>query len=411
MSPSPSGPSLGISTAPLPSLRIGTYEEFLALLPASLRSVFPGSFTKSSDLYEELIDRLVLQVFRETGIEPALRDPGTAEDIAARAGLEPGRALIPLAWMLRRLALRHAVDEVGEDGPSRRYRARGPLPELDPAPVREQQRELDAGWLPSYAMADIVAEHYPAFLRGELTGEEILFSPARFMRWFDYFSNDNSPYAVNNHVGAVAVLDWLPRGGGVILELGGGLASGAIAVIDRLAAAARLPEVREYRFTEHVPAFLRRGQRALTTRFPTAPPLTFGALDMNRPFEEQGVPPGSVTVVYAVNTLHVAHDLAFTLAEIFRALAPGGQLIASECVRPWPGQPVYAEFIFNLMATFRAPRLHLPWRPNGGFLTADQWTAAVEAAGFTNVRLLPDALELRKHFSNVYVAAVGATRP
>jgi len=146
------------------------------------------------------------------------------------------------------------------------------------------------------------------------------------------------------------------------------------------------------------------------TRFPAAPPLTFGALDMNRPFEEQGVPAGSVTVVYAVNTLHVAHDLAFTLAEIFRALAPGGQLIASECVRPWPGQPVYAEFIFNLMATFRAPRLHLPWRPNGGFLTADQWTAAVEAAGFTSVRLLPDALELRKHFSNIYVAAVGATR-
>jgi len=168
--------------------------------------------------------------------------------------------------------------------------------------------------------------------------------------------------------------------------------------------AARLPD------TEHVAAFLRRGQRALTTRFPAAPPLTFGALDMNRPFEEQGVPAGSVTVVYAVNTLHVAHDLAFTLAEIFRALAPGGQLIASECVRPWPGQPVYAEFIFNLMATFRAPRLHLPWRPNGGFLTADQWTAAVEAAGFTNVRLLPDALELRKHFSNVYVTAVGATR-
>jgi SAM-dependent methyltransferase len=132
---------------------------------------------------------------------------------------------------------------------------------------------------------------------------------------------------------------------------------------------------------------------------------------MNRPFAEQGVAPGSVTVVYAVNTLHVAHDLGSTLGEVFGALEPGGRLIVSECVRPFPGQPIYAEFVFNLMEAFRAPRLHPDYRPNGGFLTPEQWSRAVAAAGFRDVRFLPDIPGLRDEFPSFYVAAIGATRP
>ena len=50
----------------------------------------------------------------------------------------------------------------------------------------------------------------PAFLRGEKTGEEILFSPARLPLWFDYFSNDNLLYQINNRLGAEAVARALP---------------------------------------------------------------------------------------------------------------------------------------------------------------------------------------------------------
>jgi len=112
--------------------------------------------------------------------------------------------------------------------------------------------------------------------------------------------------------------------------------------------------------------------------------------------------------VYAVNTLHVAHDLELTLAEIHRALAPGGQLVLSECVRPWPGQAIYVEFVFNLMETFRAPRLDARYRPNGGFLTPEQWTDALDAAGFGEVRLLPDIGAIRNRLRTFYTAAIGA---
>jgi hypothetical protein len=93
-----------------------------------------------------------------------------------------------------------------------------------------------------------------------------------------------------------------------------------------------------------------------------------------------------------------------------RALAPGGQVIISECVRPFPGQTLYPEFVFNLMGTFRAPRLHPDYRPNGGFLMTEQWTHALEVAGFHDVRVLPDIGRIRDVLPTFYAAAIGARR-
>jgi SAM-dependent methyltransferase len=390
--------------APAEAARVA--EALTHVLPPALLPLFDLSFCRSGALYEEYLHRLVLEVFRSAGLEAAARETGDAAAITARAGLGGGPAVMAVRWMLRHLTARELVDAT----PGGSYQLRQPLPLLDPGTIAKEQQAHDASWLPSYVLAEVVARDYPAFLRGERTGEEILFSPTRFQLWLDYFSNDNGLYAVNNRVGAVAVEAWLPRGDASILELGGGLASGAAAVLERLQGAGRLGEIREYRFTELVPHFLRRGQRALQSRFPDAKFLTFGRLDMNRSFREQAVAPASLTAVYAVNTLHVAHDLDATLAEVREALAPGGRIIVSECVRPRAGQPIYPEFIFNLMEAFRAPLLRPPHRPNGGFLTPEQWTGALESAGFTDVQLLPDLIRIRDTFPGFYVATIGATR-
>jgi SAM-dependent methyltransferase len=111
-----------------------------------------------------------------------------------------------------------------------------------------------------------------------------------------------------------------------------------------------------------------------------------------------------------VNTLHVARELEFTLREILDTLRPGGVLAISECVRLFPEQVVYAEFVFNLLESFRSPVLHPTYRPNGGFLTPGHWRCAMEAAGFVDVRFLPDIDRLRESFPYFYVAAIGATR-
>jgi SAM-dependent methyltransferase len=380
------------------------------LLPPELLPLFDASFVRLHLLYDEFIHRLVLQVVSETGLEQTMREPGTPTEIATRAGFAGGQALVPLAWMLRLLTARGLLEELS-NGAAFRYRSLGPFPTLDPAPVREEQLRHEPSWMPAYILAETVARDYPAFLRGEITGEEVLFSPRRLRLWIDYFSNDNGLYVVNNRVGALAVEQWLPRSGGVVLELGGGLGSGALALLERLEAADRLGAITEYRFTELVPAFLRRGEQALRTRHPGLSRVTFASLDMNRPFGEQGVARGSVSVVYAVNTLHVAHDLDFTLGEVLGALEPGGRLVVSECVRSQPRQPIESEFVFNLTETFRSPRLHPLYRPSGGFLTPAQWKRAMEAVGFADIRFLPDIVRVQDQAPRFIAAAIGATRP
>ena len=200
-----------------------------------------------------------------------------------------------------------------------------------------------------------------------------------------------------------------PAPGSSILELGGGLASGALAVLAELEARDRLRDVRDYRFTEPVSAFLRRGEQTLRERYPALAGLSFGALDMNQRFGEQGVAPASVSVVYAVNTLHAARDLGFTLQEVRRVLSPGGRLVVSECVPPLA--PIYADFVFNLTEAFRAPRLDPRHRPRGGFLGVEDWTAVLKAAGFDDVRVLPDVAAIRVEVPDWSVAAIGGVRP
>lgn len=378
------------------------------LLPAELLPLFDDRFVGSCDLIEEYVFRLAVRLARETGLETPLAEGGTAEEIAARAGLDPVVGSRLADWLLRLLAERDAIAR--SDGIPTRFQSSGPLPNADPAEIEKAQAAHDATALPSFRLAALAAEGYPPVMRGETSGESILFAADRIAAWSDYFSNRNPLYAISNEIGARAVRARFPHPRGIVLEIGGGFGSGAAALLDRFEEAGMAARIAAYRFTELSPIFLRRGQRSLASRPDARDRVTCARLDMNRPFVEAGVEPESLSVVYGVNTLHVAHDLAFTLGEIYAVLAPGGLVVASECVRPFPGRPVYVEFIFELLESFRSPILQPTWRPNGGFLTPEQWTAAFRAAGFVDPFVWPDIPRIRDHYPAFVVAAVGATR-
>jgi len=284
-------------------------DRLAGLLPAELLPFVGERFDRSCALFEEYVHRLALKVVRAAGIDSVAREPGTPGEIAARAGLDAARAPVAAGWLLAMLALGGRAAR-GGDG---RYTVPAALPDLDPHEVADAQERLDPSALASYRMADLAAALYPPVLRGTASGEETLFAPDRIGAWVEYFSNDNPIYAIGNRIGALAAERALGRDGGAVLELGGGLGSGTDAAIERLVKTGRLPAVRSYRFTEIAPSFLRRGQRRLSGRFPSAP-LEFGRLDMDRPFGEAGVEEGRFALVYGVNTLHVARDLEFTVA-------------------------------------------------------------------------------------------------
>ncbi|HEY7656187.1 MAG TPA: hypothetical protein VH881_04910 [Burkholderiales bacterium] len=380
-----------------------------ALIPGEILPLFNDTFVRSCELLEEYVVRLAAAVFRSTGLERACGGAVTVDEAIAGSGLAPGIARVPVAWLLAMLAARGWVSRIDCPGDAARYQALQSAPVLEAEIVLSEQTELDASCLPSYRIAALAAERYPAVLRGEITGEQALFDPEGIGAWLKYFSNANPLYAVTNAIGSIAAERALPRGGGEVLELGGGFGSGAEALLARLEATGRRAEVSSYRLTELVAMFLRRADKALRARFARWP-LAFGALDINRPFAEGGVAPGSAALVYGVNVVHVARDLAATLSEIRAALGENGALVLAECVRPFPGRPIYVEFAFNLLGTFRDAVLVPDWRPNGGFLTPEQWTAALEANGFTDVRVFPDIAAIRQDIPQFVVAAISARR-
>jgi len=351
------------------------------LLPPELLPLFDDRFVRSCDLVDEYVRALARAVVRDAELTGAGRG-------RVAAGME--RAV---DWLVRA-----ACGEA--DAP----------PPREPVEVAAEQEAHDPAALPTFRIAAAAAAAWPAVLRGEVRGDAALFSPENAALWPEYFSNDNPLYAINNRVGALAAQRWLPAGSLRVLEVGGGLGSASLALLDALEAAGRLADVAEYRFTELVPPFLRRAQRTLGARRPGLP-LTYARVDIDAPLAGQGIAPECVDLAWAVNTVHVAKDLGATLAELRAALRPGGLLLLGECLRPFPGMPVYPEFVFLLLDPFRAPRLDPELRPEPGFLTPESWLASLRAAGFAAPQVFPDVARIREVYPAFFVGALGARRP
>jgi len=382
----------------------------LARIPdPAIRSLFTPEFILCCEEFDRFTTGMVLRLVADLGLEEPLAKGASAAGLVVEKAFSP-RAEIPLEWFLRKLAAEGYLDsDTGEGGTT--YRSRGPLPPGDPDRAESAARSIDPRSMPPFTVVRAMVDHAPAFLRGEMTGEEILFSPAKLPLWFDYFSNDNLLYQINNRLGAEAVVRALPASRrATVVEIGGGAGSAALALAERLSRDAGLPRIERYVFTEIVPTFLRRAERTLRSRYPTLP-LECVRLDMDRSFPEQGVADGIADVVYAVNTIHIARDLGAALARVRRTLKPGGVAVFSECVRPFDGQPIYVEFVFNFLENFTGVETDASTRPNHGFLTPDNWRKALSAAGFEAPGILPDVEELARHYDSFFVAAVSARRP
>jgi SAM-dependent methyltransferase len=383
-------------------------ERLRGALEPDVRRHFSPEFVICSEYFERFTVEIAGRDIARLQLLDEFRLPTTAEEALARKGYVP-KAAVALGWMLSKLAEEGFFETIpGADGP--RFVARTPLP---PGESGAKQKALATS--PSCAPAFTVVEELSAsildFFEGKKTGEEILFSPSRLSLWFDYFNNENLLYAVNNRLGAEAVARALSRTHSTaVLELGGGAGSAALAMLERLSADGRLASIEKYLFTEPVPTFLRRGERALKQRFPGTP-LECRKLDMNVSLTEQGIAPESVDLVYAVNTIHVARDLSKTLGFIREVIKPGGSVVLSECVRPRAGQPIYVEFIFNFLENFVHVVTDPEIRPTHGFLTPANWRAALTRAGFERVGLLPDVEALAADYPSFFVGAITARKP
>ena len=374
-----------------------------ALDDPAIRALFTERFLVATEIYDALVDAACWKLLGEVGALPAAGEKKDEEKIFAQY---PVRAHTALTYMIEKLT----------DAGFLLRRSGGALSEFfislsgrEPGTVAALAAELAAAEPDAAVGAEIVsllADEGAAFLRGEKTGEEILFSPVRLPLWIRYFSNANILYAINNTLGAETLTRVLPASGAEALEIGGGCGSAAEAALSRLGT-----RVARWRFTELVPTFARRGERAARAAAAPGTLVEAAKLDMTKPWAEQGVLPGTFDAVYSVNCFHVAPDLGFVLAEARAALKPGGVVVVSECVKPGANPPPsYVDFVFDFLSSFTDVKTDPVLRPNHGFLSPAAWRASFAAAGFHGVEILPDVDAVAARFPKFFVGALVARR-
>ena len=350
---------------------------------------------RASAMYTARISLLLLM---DLGWEPQLR-AGTSLD-ALCEGL-PDQVRKPLAWMLPFLASEGLLDGEGDV-----FRLKG-TPDLDLLGIRAAVEAEAPGHGVNFDLLDGVRSHIRPFFTEGKAGEGLLFDLALFPLWLTYFRNENLGYFPNNLLTLLALRQDLPAGARV-LELGAGAGSFAQLLARRGTDEDWLSRIAEYRFTDVAPTFLRRAQRDLKILAPSLP-LSFQALDLNRPLGEQGIEAASLDAIVGINVLHVAQDLEATLADLRSRLKPGGRLVLGECMKPHLDAPLYLEFFFSFIRSFTEVTLDPRWRPRHGFLTPEAWNDALRHAGFQEVWHNPPPRPLMDLHPAFTVGAIAAT--
>lgn len=364
---------------------------------AQLREGFNRPFLTLHLAAELYTARVALALALDLGWEAKLRAGTDAEEILTDL---PAQCRIPVRWMLGFLAGEGLLEREGS-----RVKLVGE-PQIDLAEIRAFAAEEAGPSMATFDLLDRVRAVIPPFFTAGKPGEPLLFDLTTFPLWLAYFRNDNSVYRPNNLLPLMALRDRLPEGAR-ILEIGAGSGSFLHMLYEDASAKNYLPRIAQYRFTDVAPAFLRRAQRELVTEMPGFP-LSFSAFDINGDFDAQGVEDGSLDAIVGVNVLHVAKDLPRALSGIRRKLRPNGLLVFGECLKPSLDGPIYLEFLFNFMDSFRNVDLDPVLRPMHGFLTPEQWPVLLEHAGFHSIRIYPDARAIMGKVPDFFVGGFGA---
>jgi Uncharacterized conserved protein len=366
-------------------------------------SLFSESLYQSIELMERYSIGLAAELLRQLEVTDQLKTWRSVDELCRALSFQP-RFRSALAWLLKRLVEIGNIEK-RDTSDGRSYRLhRLSQPEL--ARLRAIGLEIDQANAPTLDLLDRAAALYPAVARGEQSAEKALFGPEGMSLWLNYFHNRNLTYSVNNWVGAIVAANRVAGGAKLrILEVGAGACSGSEILLQCLKERGLLPRLARYRITDTNAFFQRHGQRQLLRQYRDLP-LEWAALDIDSPWQTQGVGAGEFDLVYGVNVLHVAKDLRFSLAQAHEALAAGSWLVIGECVRPYPDQPIYVELIFQILESFSAVNTDAEIRPNAGFLTPDQWTRALRSAGFEEVEVLPDVEHIREIYPHFFAGAI-----
>jgi len=367
-------------------------------------AVFTECLYQSIELIERYSIELAVDLSQQLDLPDQLDEWRSAGEISQRLSFQPPFKCA-LFWILERLVETGCAEARG-NGESRSYCLQHPLWKSDLKTLRAIGVSIDPGNAATLDLLDHVAGLYPAAAKDQQSGDGNLLGPQGVPLWLKYFHNDNLTYAVNNWVAAILAADRLSSRRTLrILEIGAGTGSASEILLESFAERGLLSRMERYLITEPNAYFRRCAQRNLAAKYP-ALPLEWAALDVDLPWQPQGVNATEFDLVYAVNVMHISKNLMFSLGEARSTLANDGWLVLGECVRPHDNQPIYPEFMFQILNSFTNVQTDPEFRPNPGFLTAEQWRRAFSRAGFTNAGFAPDIERIREIYPHFFTGAI-----
>jgi SAM-dependent methyltransferase len=375
--------------------------EYLKEFPPA---VFSEQLYQSIELMERYSVETAINLARRLKVLDHLSQWQSVDDLCRLLSFQPAFKFA-LHWILERLVETGCVEaQINEN--SRFYH----LQHAPRQPILENLRAIGVNIDPANAatldLLDYAASLYPAVAKSGQSGDHSLLGPQGVPLWLNYFHNDNLTYAVNNWVGAALAAERVSTRRTLrILEIGAGPGSASEILIRLFDERGVLPRVERYLITEPNAFFLRGSQRKLARQYPGLP-LEWAALNLDLPWGAQGGSPGEFDLIYAVNVMHIAKDLLFSLNEARSALKSDGWLVIGECLRPYLNQPIYPELMFQILESFTNVQTDPEIRPNPGFLTAQQWRRAFSRAGFAHTEVAPDVDRIREIYPHFFTGAI-----
>jgi len=367
-------------------------------------AIFSERLYQSIELMERYSIEVAVDLLGQLNVTQQLGTWRSADELCGLLRFQP-RFRLALGWILARLVETGCL-EVEGDGESHAYRLHKTPWEPDLKRLRALGLNIDPCNAATLDLLDLAASLYPAVATGQQNGDQNLFGPQGVPLWLNYFHNDNLTYAVNNWVGAAVAADHFSSQRTLrILEIGAGTGSATEILLKMLDERGLLPRLERYVVTEPNAYFRRCNQRKLGAQYPNLP-LEWATLDLNLPWNSQGISSGEFDLVYAVNVMHISKNLLFSLNEARSILAADGWLVIGECIRPYANQPIYPELMFQILDSFSDVETDSEIRPNPGFLTAEQWRRAFLRAGYGRAEIAPDVERIRAIYPHFFTGAI-----
>jgi len=346
-----------------------------AMLRAALEPLCTRHFSADLARAYSYIDRLCLHLCFHIAQECQLprRSPETLADLAARIGLGPEAAYL-LTAILDILA-EEGFATWTEDG----WVACRPCPPDGSAELQRAARMACPEALATFELIERCHDHAVAFIGGHEPGMAAIFPRGDLGLWERIHTADAVMSLYADLI--PPALEVILGQGAHVLEVGAGVG----AVAQRCLPLLRRRDTREYWFTDLGKLFVQRAQ----DRYGHKAWMRFATVDLDRSLSDQGFGPGSVDVVIAVNVLHVARDLVFTLRELHAALRAPGWLLCAEGSPPDHRRRWRLCLIYAFLHGWWDVSLDATMRPRPGFLLPSEWTTALRACGFDRVQTLP----------------------